>query len=295
MKEPSLGRGLGALIPKSRSVKNVREPDSRDLRHQENQYNSEAVINISTELIDANPFQPRQSFEYQALEELIASIKVHGIIQPLIVTSVKNGRYELVAGERRLRSAKTLKLKTVPVIVRSASEQSKLEMALIENIQRKDLNPMEQAEAYQALVGEFGLTQEEVAKRVGKNRATVANILRLVNLPAEIQKSLRDGKISLSHAKLILSAVEPSQQLKIWKTILKQDLSVRGGEELTRKIKTNKTNRRSNDPELREVEDALREALQTRVKISRRGEQGTINIYFYSHDELKNIFTKISN
>lgn len=290
MKEPALGRGLSALIPKKPSIA---PPAPAGLSRPPE---GETVERISVGLIDANPHQPRQTFDYQALEELIASIKVHGIFQPLILTSLKNGRYELIAGERRLRAAKTLNLKTVPAIVRSVSRQSKLELALIENIQRKDLNPVEEAEAYQALVDEFGLTQEEVAKRVGKNRATIANMLRVLHLPEEIQKSLRDGRITMGHAKVILGAIEPSRQIALWQSILKSDLTVRGGEAASRRIvgKRPGTRKTVSDPETAALEDTLRDALKTRVKVVRRDGRGTITIEFYSNEELATIIQTIA-
>jgi len=284
MKEASLGRGLSALIPKRPTL--VAAPTQSAPNRVTG---GESVENIAVGLVDANPQQPRQSFDYQALEELIASITIHGILQPLIVTQSAGGRYELVAGERRLRAAKAINLKTVPAIVRTISRQSKLELALIENIQRKDLNSIEEAEAYQKLIYEFGLTQEEMAKRVGKNRATIANTLRLLNLPSEIQKSLRDGRITTGHAKVILGAVEPSQQLALWKSILKDELTVRGGEALSRKISGKHSVRKLAGGELGALEDQLRDALKTKVKITRSGNQGTIMIDFYSDEDLSNI------
>ncbi len=288
MKEASLGRGLSALIPKKpTSAPAPSVPVSRPT-------GGELIEAIPVLQIDPNPHQPRQTFDYQALEELIASIKIHGILQPLIVTKAASGRFELVAGERRFRAAKTLGLKTVPAVVRSVSRQSKLELALIENIQRKDLNPIEEAEAFRVLVDEFGLTQEEVAKRVGKNRATVANTLRLLNLPLEIQKSLRDGRITMGHAKVILSAVEPSQQLALWRTIVKENLTVRKSEDSSRSIPGKRPARPTGDPEIRALEDELRDALKTRVKITRNGDRGTITIDFYSDDELHSLIRTIS-
>lgn len=289
MKEASLGRGLSALIPKRPTVGSAHAPATPSRTT-----NGESVENIGVGLIDANPHQPRQTFDYQALEELIASIRVHGILQPLIVTQSADGRYELIAGERRLRAAKALSLKTVPAIVRTATRQSKLELALIENIQRKDLNPIEEGEAYRQLIEEFGLTQEETAKRVGKNRATVANTLRLLNLPVEIQKSLRDGRISAGHAKVILGAVEPSQQVALWKSILKNDLTVRGGEALSQRMTGKRNVRKPANSELTALEDRLRDTLKTRVKIARQGERGTITIDFFSEEELSNIIETIT-
>jgi ParB family transcriptional regulator, chromosome partitioning protein len=281
MKEAALGRGLSALIPK--------RPTAAPAPALKRTPEGEVVEALAVDAIDPNPHQPRQAFDDRALEDLTASIKTHGILQPLIVTKLSSGRFELVAGERRLRAAKRLGWKDVPAIVRTVSRQSKLELALIENIQRKDLSPIEEAEAYRALIDEFGLTQEEVAKRVGKNRATVANTLRLLNLPLEIQASLRDGRITMSHAKVILSAVEPSRQLALWHSILKDKLTVRRGEELGRRMPGRSASRPKGDPELAALEDQLRDVLKTRVQISRRGERGTISIEFYSNDELDSL------
>ncbi|KKW35331.1 MAG: ParB-like protein partition protein [Candidatus Giovannonibacteria bacterium GW2011_GWA2_53_7] len=180
-------------------------------------------------------------------------------------------------------------------MIRDVTTQAKLELALIENIQRKDLNPMEEAEAYQALIEEFGLTQEAVAERVGRNRVTVANALRLLQLPAEIQKSLRDGRITAGHAKVILSAPGPQEQLALWRKILKEDLTVRAGEVASQQIRHRiKSAKQAPEPILKRFEDALRRQLNTRVKITRRGRGGSITIDFYSQEELENITEKIT-
>ncbi|USN53288.1 MAG: ParB/RepB/Spo0J family partition protein [Candidatus Nomurabacteria bacterium] len=289
MSEPVLGRGLSALIPKPGTQNPGVNPALRSLPT-----DGERVEKIPVEQIVANPHQPRQHFDYQAQEDLIASIKAHGILQPLIVTKLSSGSYELVAGERRFRAARTLEFATVPAIVRTASAQSKLELALIENIQRKDLSPIEEAEAYRALIDEFALTQEEVARRVGKKRATVANILRLLNLPVEVQKSLRDGAITMSHAKVILSEVDPTEQIKLWQSIMKKDLTVRGGEDLRRSHSSHGAAAQARNPEIAALEDSLRSALNTKVRITRRKGRGSITIDFYSDEELENIITTIT-
>ena len=276
MKETSLGRGLSALIPKRLSGAGANQSSEQSALA-----TGEVIERLPVDRIDANPHQPRRHFDYQALEELTASIKAHGILQPLIVSRNSSGRYELITGERRLRAAKILNLKTVPAVIRDVTTQAKLELALIENIQRKDLNPMEEAEAYQALIEEFGLTQEAVAERVGRNRVTVANALRLLQLPAEIQKSLR--------------APGPQEQLALWRKILKEDLTVRAGEVASQQIRHRiKSAKQAPEPILKRFEDALRRQLNTRVKITRRGRGGSITIDFYSQEELENITEKIT-
>lgn len=290
MKESSLGRGLSALIPKRLSTSGANQSSE-----QQSLATGEVIERLPVDRIDANPRQPRRHFDYQALEDLTASIKAHGILQPLIVSRGSNGRYELITGERRWRAAKILNLKTVPAVIRDVTTQAKLELALIENIQRKDLNPMEEAEAFHALIDEFGLTQDAVAEQVGRNRVTVANALRLLQLPAEIQKSLRDGRISAGHAKVILGAPGPQAQLALWRKILKEDLTVRGGEVAGQHLRRPKPAKSSPEPILNRFEDALRRKLNTRVKINRRGSGGSITIDFYSQEELENIINKITS
>ena len=197
MAKRSLGRGLSSLIPpKGVSISATQEAGSKD--------SGERISEVSVDQIKANPHQPRQQFDRESLEDLINSIKVHGILQPLVVVKVQGG-YELIAGERRLRAAKTLELSRVPVVVRTASEQEKLELALVENVQRQNLNPIEKASGYQLLVDEFSLTQEEVSKKVGQSRAAVANTLRLLSLPATIQNAISEGELTEGHAKVLLS------------------------------------------------------------------------------------------
>lgn len=275
-----LGRGLSSLIP---SRKGEASPIAELL-------DNERILKIKTETIEANPMQPRGRIDHAALEDLINSIKEHGILQPLIVSRAGSG-YTLIAGERRLRSAKILGLKTVPAIVRDTSRQEKLEIALVENLQRKNLNAIEEAMAFKKLVDEFNLNQEQVAKRVGKSREAVSNTLRLLSLPVEIQKSILEEKISEGHAKAILSLPSEKQQLKLLNAILKSNLSVRKTEDASRQIK--KSRYQAQEPDIMEKEDLLRENLGTRVKIDKKGSRGKITIEFYSEAELNQIINNI--
>lgn len=278
-----LGRGLSSLIP-SRKVIQAISP---------NEVPSGAkLVDVPVKNIRPNPKQPREDFGYQDLEDLINSIKEHGIIQPLIVTRVDGENYELIAGERRYRAAKFLNLRTVPAIVRTARDQEKLELALIENIQRKNLNPIEEGRAYQRLMDEFNLTQEEVAVRVGKSRPVIANTLRLLNLPEEILQALRSGKIKESHGRTLLSLPDKKSQLKYFSRILKNEMTVRDTENAVRKIKG--VRQKNVDPALAAKEELLRGVFGTKVEIKKRGSKGQIVIYFYSDEEYGDIIRKIS-
>lgn len=278
-----LGRGLGSLIP----IKQSNET-------------ADGAFDSSTQRIplarlQVNPRQPRGTIEHGGLEELIASIREHGILQPLIVTPAKTGGYELIAGERRFQAAKILGLKTVPAVVREATEQQQLELALVENIQRKDLNPLEEAEAFQKLMDEFNLTQEAIAKRVGKSRSHIANTLRLRTLPDEIKKAILDEKITEGHAKVILGLDTPAEQLALLERIVTHGLSVRAGEAVaglrrhTRRVRSNEKN-----ADLRSYEEALRRALGTKVTIDRQGQHGKILIEFYSLEELAALLKQLT-
>jgi len=287
MTKGGLGRGLGALIPQRiNKVREILGEDSPAVA------NVGGILQIPTNRIKANPLQPRMNFSYEDSEDLINSIKKHGIIQPLIVTK-KDDSYQLIAGERRLRSAQILELPTVPAIVREASEQHQLELALIENIQRKDLNPIEQAYAFQRLIDEFNLTQEQAAERVGKSRSVVANILRLLTLPEEIQKAVIDEKINFSSARLI-AGLPVNEQLKFFKKLLKSDLSVRAAEGEAKKIVVRQHVRKTKDPNLISKEEELRNALGTKVAIKKSGNTGQIVIDFYSDEELQELISKIT-
>lgn len=286
-----LGRGLGALIPTGGATpipKKVVEEITRETLAE----TGEKVLHLPIEQIEPNPVQPRKLFSHQEMEELINSIRQHGIIQPLIVTKIGENKYQLIAGERRLRAAKFLELKTVPAIIRSVKENEKLELSLIENIQRKDLNPMERARAYQRLIDEFNLTQEEVAKRIGKARATIANTLRLLNLPPEVQQAIEEEKITEGHAKALLSLDDPEKQKNLLKRILGVGLTVR---ETERQVAGHRVKVTIFDPVLIEKERKLAEILGTKVKIEKKKKGGKIIIEFYSQEELDNLINKLTN
>jgi ParB family chromosome partitioning protein len=284
-KVTGLGKGLSSLIP-PKIDKTIFSSDSRILPGEER------VVQVNIEKIKANPFQPRTNFDHDHLEDLTNSVKEHGILQPLILTAVDGG-YQVIAGERRLRAAQFLDLKTVPAIIREIKEQQKLELALVENLQRQDLNPVEEAVAYQRLIDEFGLTQEEVAKRVGKSRSVVANTLRLLTLPTEIQKALVNGKINYSTARVI-SGLPPQERLSFFEKVLKQDLTVRAVEGQAKRIAVRPHFRKAKDPNLAALEEKLQALLGTKVNIKKSGESGQIVIEFYSEEELRNIINRIS-
>ncbi|HEX9664236.1 MAG TPA: ParB/RepB/Spo0J family partition protein [Patescibacteria group bacterium] len=292
-KNKGLGRGLGSLIPPKIQKTVIEETKSEALKEV---ISGDNVIQIPIEDISPNPSQPRKDFSHRELEDLINSIKEHGIIQPLIVTKKADGDYELIAGERRLRAARMLELKTVPAIVREAGAQEKLELALIENIQRKDLNPIEEALAYQQLIDQFNLTQEELSRKVGKSRAFVANTLRLLNLPEEAQKAVIDGKITPGHARTIASLEDPKEQIVFLKKIMASQMTVREAESAARKISVKKHTRTVTvDPLIVDREEKLREFFGTKVKIKKSGQGGRIEIEFYSDEELNEIVSKLSH
>ncbi|MCX7779109.1 MAG: ParB/RepB/Spo0J family partition protein [Patescibacteria group bacterium] len=272
-----LGRGLDSLIPR----KKITLPAKKE----------EVISEIPLSAIRSNPYQPRDVFDEQAMEELVNSIREHGILQPLVVNKISDDLYELIAGERRLRAAKILNLEKVPVIIRSADEIKKLELSLIENLQRKDLNPMERARAYQRLIDEFNLTQEEVARKIGKARATVANTLRLLSLPPMIQRVLEEEKITEGHAKVLLSLDSPEKQEAMLKRILGTGMTVRETEQL---IVSKRKKPIFKDQVLRLKEERLQEALGTKVTIKKRGQRGKIIIEFYSEKDLENLIKKLS-
>lgn len=243
-----------------------------------------------------NPHQPRLHFDEAKLAELSESIRDHGILQPLVVSSLGDGKYELIAGERRLQAAKRAGLMAVPVVVRQADNQEKLELAIIENIQRHDLNPIEEARAYLRLTDEFGLHQDAVAKKMGKSRPNISNTLRLLTLPVEIQRAIIEGKISEGHAKALLSIENPEKQRALFELIIKEELTVREAEEKARAVSVRSHLRtvRENSPELAAKEDWLTEQLGTKVRIQSRGKGGKITIEFYSNEELSGILGRLA-
>lgn len=287
-----LGRGLGSLIPK-KTMTYGQNPFKSEVAEEETAifHDSDRILKISPSQIAINPHQPRTTFSDTALNDLAASIKEHGIIQPLIVTRRGDG-FELIAGERRLRSAKLLGLKTVPVIVREEKEQKKLEIALIENLQREDLNPLETARAYQKLIDEFNITQEEAAHKVGKARSSVANALRLLSLPALVQEALASGKITEAHAKYLLGLEGEAKQINMLKKILRQNLTVAETDKEIKRLGGTKA-AKTKDYFDRAREEELGELLATKVEIKRQGKGGKVVIDFYSEEELNEMLKKI--
>ena len=283
MTHSALGRGLGSLIPQKQSITEQVIPEART-----------QILDVPVGDVVENPRQPRHHFSPADLEDLIASIKEHGILQPLVVTRA-GAKYELIAGERRLRASRTLGLKTVPVIVRDANEQQKLELALIENIQRQDLNALEEAIAYKALVDEFNLTQEDVGKRVGKSRSNVANILRLLELPEEMLHALRDGKITKSHARTLLAESDEAKREALFDAMLHGGVTVREAEaRVTNPPRKSSSKASRKDPNLLAHEKRLREILGTKVEIKESSGKGSISIAFYSREELIDLLDRLS-
>lgn len=258
-------------------------------------YADAQIQEIEVAKISPNPFQPRKVFEPAALRELADSIKEHGVIQPLVVTRTPVG-YELVVGERRFRASQLAGLVKVPAIIKEAMvDQTKLEVALIENIQRRELNPIEEAQAYERLMKTFSMTQEQVAKKVGKSRPAVANTIRLLNLPAEIQRGLIEGKITEGHARAILGLMDPDRMLLMYKQVLEQGLNVRQVESKVRELTVKRQmDAVAPDPKLMAIETELRGQLGTQVKIQRQGKGGRITIEFFSDEELEEIVHRMA-
>jgi len=256
---------------------------------------NDQAMEIEIEKIIPNPHQPRFEFNETKLEELSNSIKNHGIIQPLIV-SKNNGQYELIAGERRFQAAKMAGLEKVPIVVREAGEKEKLELAIVENIQRHDLNPVEEAKAYKKLHDGFQMSQEEISLKVGKSRSAVANKMRLLNLPVEILRALTEGRITEGHAKAILSIENSEKQRALFDLIIKNNLTVRQVEDKSKEISV-KTHKRivNADPALKEIENKLIGVFGTKVKITKSGGGGKIIVDYYSDEELNEILGKISS
>jgi len=256
---------------------------------------SEGVREVNLSAIVANPHQPRKKFNDEKLQELSRSIQEHGIVQPLVVTKQENGGYELIAGERRMRAAQMAGLEKVPVVVKDIDDQQKLELAIIENIQRHDLDPIEEARAYQRLAEEFQLSQEEIAKKMGKSRSVVANTIRLLQLPLDIQKGVEEGKITEGHAKAILSLDNPEKQRALYELILRQHLTVRQTESKSQQVIGVRAHRRTvdQDPQLKAVENEMHELLGTKVKVKKQGNGVRISIEFYSKEEMLDFMNKI--
>ncbi len=287
-RRPGLGKGLDALIP-SGEDKSAESPTLA----------GDSIQHIPVESILPNPHQPRSIINDEALNELAASILEHGILQPLIVSKQPDqDAYTLVAGERRWRAAKLAGLVLVPVIERTVTEQDQLELALIENLQRSDLSPLETAEAYRHLVEDFSLTHEQVAERVGKSRTSVTNTLRLLNLPEQVRKSLAENLISEGHARALLGLSTEAAQYSVLSVILRENLNVRQTEALVKKMSGEKPLARPKpapSPEVSELESRLRSHFGTKVALNDGRNGGRLVIYYYSNEELNAILDKILN
>jgi ParB family chromosome partitioning protein len=279
----ALGRGIGALIP-SRPAAAAPPPAAPAADTQP----STGLAQVPIEQISPNPYQPRRTFNDASIEELSRSVKEHGIIQPLVVTKTGDNKYRLIAGERRFRAAQKAGLSIVPVVIKETmTDSDTLQVALIENIQREDLNPIEEAYAYHQLHEEFGLTQEEISKRVGKERSTVANCLRLLRLPDSVKKLVAGGQLSMGHARAILALDSPKKQEQLADRVVKRNLNVRQTEMLA-----SESSPKAEQPEkekdifTRDAEDKLTRTLRSKVEIDRKRRGGVIHVRFGSEDEL---------
>ncbi len=278
-----LGRGLESLLPGS-------------------QVDQSSPAEIAVGEIRPNPYQPRTDFDEEKLRELATSIEEHGVIQPIVVRRRDDESFELVAGERRLRAAKLAGLEVIPAVIGEFTDGQVMELAVVENLQREDLNPIEEAQAYQTLIEQFGLTQEQLAARLGKSRPHISNTLRLLNLPEALQELVVQGQLTAGHARALLSIDQPSEQQKAAQRILSKGLSVRQAEELVRtsqddtgmQVKRRKTAAHQvDDPEMLLLEDQLRQTLGTPVRIQAVKNKGTITIEFYGQEDLTRIFERI--
>lgn len=271
MKKVTLGRGLDALIP-------VEKDDN-------------GYILVSVDQLKPNPFQPRQEFDEISLNELSASISENGIIQPLIVRKTEMG-YEIIAGERRWRAAQKIGLNLVPVILKKATDREILQLALIENLQREDLNPLEEALAYEQLIGDFGLTHDEISKRIGKERSTITNQIRLLKLPDSVKEALRCGNITAGHARALLSIESPNKANELLESIINQKLSVRQTERLVQNLSRHRDDKREtheSDYYLDYATEELKKAFGTQIRIIDKKGKGKIEIEYYSKEELERI------
>jgi len=272
----ALGRGLSALIPQKA------EP-------------AVALAQIPLDRIALNPYQPRKAFDEKAIDELTRSVREHGIVQPVVVTRTSDNRYRLIAGERRFRAAQRAGLPSLPAVIKDLLQESDaLQIALIENIQREDLNPIEEANAYHQLHDDFGLTQEEISKRVGKERSTVANFLRLLKLPESVKRLLATGELSMGHARALLSVDSPKKQEQLADRIVRSSLNVRQAEMLASGPAKKKKREKPKDVFTRDAEEKLTKSLRTRVEIDRRRRGGVIHIRFASEDDLMRIFDDLT-
>ena len=274
MERKALGKGIGALIPE-------REVERQD-----------KIIYVQTDRIKPNPFQPRELFDQQNIEELAQSIKEKGVIQPLLVRQ-KGDYYELIAGERRMRAANSLGLKELPIIIKDVDDRDSLELALIENIQREGLNPIEEAHAYQHLMDKFQVTQEKISEVLGKARTTITNTLRLLQLPQEIQLEMKKGRLSFAHGRALLEVADVNERRRLAHDVISKGLSVRELESLIKMHRPRGMKRRiapgAREPYLAVLEEEMQHALATKVRISKQKKRGHIRIEFYSQEDLERI------
>ncbi len=272
-----LGRGLGAIIPWA-------------------ERGDPGIQQIPLAELEMNPLQPRKQIAREGLEELAATIREHGVLTPVVVRRAASG-YQVIAGQRRIRAAQLAGLSRIPAVVREASDAQALEMALVENLQREDLNPLEAAESYQRLIEEFGLTQDDVAKRLGRDRSSVANAVRLLRLPQRIQQDVAAGSLSEGHARALLGLEKPADQLKARDLVVRRGLTVRATEALVRRLRAAPPPRAGRvpetDPNVGALEDQLRGVLGTKVRIRRDGKGGALEIAFYSDEDLTRIVEQI--
>lgn len=283
----ALGKGLNSLLPQNK-IRNI-------IRHETGILDNNKIWHIPMSEIVPNSEQPRRVFSHEEMEDLVASIKKHGILQPLVVAEKTDGGYELIAGERRMRAAQIVGLATVPAIVRSVTQQEKLELALVENIQRQNLNPIEEAFAFDRLIHEFNLTQEQVAEQVGKSRPTIANLVRLLELPEVVQKALADKKISVGQAKALLSLKNTEEQLEVFSSMMGEKMTVRDvTKAVARQGQAGRKGSVRRDPNILASEQLLESRLGTKVYITQKGERGTVIIEYYSKEELKRLITDLS-
>jgi ParB family chromosome partitioning protein len=284
-KKMALGKGLSALIP--------------GLEKEEEAKARQDYFYCEVDLIRPNRFQPRSAFDEEDLQELADSIKTQGVLQPLLVRKDEAG-YELIAGERRLRASKRAGLTQVPVVIKRVTDDKLLEMSLVENIQRENLNPIEESEAYHRLITQLNLTQDQASARVGKSRSTVANFLRLRQLPDKIKESITDGTLSMGHARALLGADNSTQQLAAWRTVVTRKLSVRETENLVRQLKSVKkrptvTRDHSEQIYLTSLAEDLSRHLGTKILIKKNGKTGKVEIEFYSNDDLERLIDRLKN
>lgn len=296
-KKSALGRGLNALLEE--------QPANHVIQESLN-ISEDSIINIDPKLLQPNPYQPRKTFDEEKINELAESIKEHGIIQPIVAEKHEDKGYFIIAGERRTRAAISLGLETVPVILRSFEEKKKLEVALIENIQREDLNAIDEALAYQEIMELAAINQEELAKRVGKSRSAITNSLRILKLPEEMKDALRVNKITAGHARSLLSIVNPADQKILFSRILESELSVREAESMaadlnsgigrvTKKQKKETSSLSTDDFELRDIEQQFINSLGTKVQIKGNFKKGVVEISYFSKDDLDMLYKKINS